>query len=162
MKTMMNRILLVSSFLFIFLVILAGCGPNNYDDCVLKNLKGINNTRVATAILITCREKFPLPPKEEKPSVEVPSEVLAKLDGRVEQELSWGKLKGKIDNQNEEWTITSITIVVFPYDTENKEKEYITELILKPFSVENIEIEIMEPKDPKWGWNIVSAKGYTN
>ena len=38
---------------------LIGCGPSNFNDCVLQNLKGVNNEEVMKAILIACRHKFP-------------------------------------------------------------------------------------------------------
>ena len=35
-------------------------GPNNYDDCVLANIKGAQNPQAAFAIKSACRSKFPL------------------------------------------------------------------------------------------------------
>lgn len=38
---------------------LAGCGPQNYDDCILENLRGVSNDRVAVQVRLACRSKFP-------------------------------------------------------------------------------------------------------
>lgn len=35
-------------------------GPNNYDDCVLANIKGAQNPQAVFAIKSVCRNKFPL------------------------------------------------------------------------------------------------------
>ena len=35
-------------------------GPDNYEDCVLENLKGVNDKYVMAAIRNICRDKFPL------------------------------------------------------------------------------------------------------
>lgn len=35
-------------------------GPNNYDDCVLGNIKGAQNKQAVFAIKSACRSKFPL------------------------------------------------------------------------------------------------------
>jgi len=76
---------LVSSFLFVFLVALAGCGPKNFDDCVLKNMKGVKDKFAAMAVTTTCRNKFPFPVEEKKIHIEVPSEVIDKIRGEIER-----------------------------------------------------------------------------
>ena len=36
--------------------------PDNYEDCVLKSMKGVESDRAASIIANTCRQKFPPPP----------------------------------------------------------------------------------------------------
>jgi hypothetical protein len=40
-------------------------GPNNYDDCIIKNMKGVTSDRAANLIRHSCRQKFPLPNQVE-------------------------------------------------------------------------------------------------
>lgn len=37
-------------------------GPNNYEECVLDNMKGVTSNVAAIAIARACRAKFPAPP----------------------------------------------------------------------------------------------------
>ena len=34
-------------------------GPGNYDECVLESMKGVTSDMAATAIVYSCRNKFP-------------------------------------------------------------------------------------------------------
>ncbi|BDD88014.1 hypothetical protein [Desulfofustis limnaeus] len=36
--------------------------PKSYEDCVLKNLKGVESEMAARLVHAACREKFPEPP----------------------------------------------------------------------------------------------------
>jgi hypothetical protein len=40
-------------------------GPNNYEECVLDNMKGVTSDQAARAIQQACREKFPVQVKEK-------------------------------------------------------------------------------------------------
>jgi hypothetical protein len=41
-------------------------GPNNYEECILENMKGVTSDQAAHAIRNACREKFPLEKKTKK------------------------------------------------------------------------------------------------
>jgi hypothetical protein len=41
------------------LIFLAGCGPNNFDECILENTKGVNDKTAAELIYMSCKNKFP-------------------------------------------------------------------------------------------------------
>jgi hypothetical protein len=34
-------------------------GPNNFDDCIIQNMKGVTSNTAAAAIRMACRQKFP-------------------------------------------------------------------------------------------------------
>ena len=66
---------LVSKLLFVSMAILPGCsGPSDYDECILKNMNGINVKMVAREIISACDNKFPEKEetKEDKNSVDIP------------------------------------------------------------------------------------------
>lgn len=54
---------------------LIGCGPRDYDECVLESMKGVNSDMAKKAIVKSCRDKFPerrpqdsdLPPEALRP-----------------------------------------------------------------------------------------------
>ncbi len=58
-----------NKYLILLVVGVAICGlawvsvltasPDSYEDCVLKNMKGVESDRVASIIAYTCRDKFP-------------------------------------------------------------------------------------------------------
>ena len=50
----MRRTLLVVSMVF-----LSGCGPSDYDECILENMKGINDKTAAGLVMQSCMAKFP-------------------------------------------------------------------------------------------------------
>ena len=52
MKNTLNIIMLS------FFLILTGCGPKDYDDCVLQHSKGVNDKYVMERIENSCKEKF--------------------------------------------------------------------------------------------------------
>lgn len=88
-----------SSTVFIFIsCILAGCGPSNFEDCVLQNLKGINNEDVKTAVLMTCRKKFPSKFAACSPSSLDPQEF-SKISGKASV-LETGKPYFSVDIYN--------------------------------------------------------------
>ena len=160
---------LVSKLLFISIAILPGCfGPSDFDECILKNMKGVNNGSVADAIYESCENKFPK--KEENKRVDIPPNVLADLEGKFEFLYPTLKtlLKGTIYNPNLEWTITRITFEIGPIPNRfepKKEsdplkiKKYQKGISLKPQSVDSFSIDILEPPT-KFNVNIISAKGY--
>lgn len=54
------RLLLISAFLTLYSNNLyAGLfGPSNYDECLLENLKGVNNNHAVALITQSCQDKF--------------------------------------------------------------------------------------------------------
>ena len=158
---------LVSSFLFVFLVALAGCGPKNFDDCVLKNMKGVKDKFAAMAVTTTCRNKFPFPVEEKKIHIEVPSEVIDKIRGEIELYSDRKYLKGEFYNPTTEWTITSVTIgIINKKIASSKEAEegefrkYQIALLLNPQTVETFVGVSVLAVTTEWSWDIFSAKGY--
>lgn len=50
----MNKIIM-----FLPLLLLAACGPKTYEDCVIENVKEVNNNAAVCAIRQACAKKFP-------------------------------------------------------------------------------------------------------
>lgn len=46
--------------IFLFISVLPGCSsPDNFDDCILENLKGVGDPMATKLIYRSCRNKFP-------------------------------------------------------------------------------------------------------
>ncbi len=52
----MKKLFLISP---IFLL-LAACGPSTYEECILDNIKGVNNDKVLHEVRRACRGQFPV------------------------------------------------------------------------------------------------------
>ncbi len=44
-------------------------GPSDYDECILKNMKGEEGKTAASLIMMSCRNKFPLQAKKKPVTV---------------------------------------------------------------------------------------------
>ncbi len=49
------------ALIFIAVFTLTACQPETYEECLLKNLKGIDGDLAATLVADACRKQFPLP-----------------------------------------------------------------------------------------------------
>lgn len=59
-------------------------GPDNFDDCILESMKGINSNSAANIIYRSCKNKFPV--KKDEP-VEQDKKVVEYVDPIVESEF---------------------------------------------------------------------------
>ncbi len=72
--------------------ILGNAGQQNYEDCILNNMKGVQSDIAAQAILDACRSKFPNAnggaglPAQSKPGI-LPNQALNQLNGELLQDL---------------------------------------------------------------------------
>ncbi len=61
----MRYLLAVMPLVLLPTLFLSGCdevfGPRNFEDCLLKNARGVNSDGAAKLIYRACREKFPKP-----------------------------------------------------------------------------------------------------
>lgn len=134
-------------------------GPDDYDECILNNMKGTTSDIAARAIYRSCREKFP---EEVEVYESLPREALASVSGRGSiNEI--GSFRGKIHNGSG-WAIKEMKIAI----KDNKSgdiKEYNegytingSSFMLSPNEVGFLDFMVIDsPDDISW-W-IVSAKG---
>ena len=153
---------LAPKLFFVSMAIFPGCfSPSDFDECILKNMKGINNESVADAIYDSCENKFPK--KEENKRVDIPPNVLDDLEDKPWSTLYKSRtyFTGSIYNPNLEWTITNITIEIGPKKEIDplKIKKYQTGVLLEPQSVGSYALFILEPPAEFYS-TIISAKGY--
>ena len=137
-------------------------GPSDYDECILKNMKGVTSDLAARLVRRSCRAKFP---RKERQSVELSSSVLDKIDGKAGIG-QYGDFEGNIFNGNTNWTITSLTIRIVDNTTKNY-RDYKTSVTqagyvsspLPPLSKGSFKIKPYDlPKDRSW--SILNGRGY--
>jgi len=70
-------LLVVTLFLTVSSVACVDDAPHNFNDCILKNMRGVTNNMAAAEIKRSCREKFPEPGEEKEPERELDDAELA-------------------------------------------------------------------------------------
>lgn len=116
-------------------MLLQGCGPSNYEECILDNMENAANAAAAYQIRMACKSKFGVSePDEKKPVISVENEYL------WERESVFGVLENikineipskssvKITNSNST-SIKSITLSNPLSGTCDKNKSNYTEFI---------------------------------
>ncbi|MAA69576.1 MAG: hypothetical protein CL915_12670 [Deltaproteobacteria bacterium] len=94
--------------------ILGNAGQQNYEDCILNNMKGVQSDIAAQAILDACRSKFPNAnrgdglPAQSKPGI-LPNQALNQLNGELLQDLG-SELVFRLYNGSSDWEIHSLTL----------------------------------------------------
>ena len=94
--------------------ILGNAGQQNYEDCILNNMKGVQSDIAAQAILDACRSKFPNAnggaglPAQSKPGI-LPNQALNQLNGELLQDLG-SELIFRLYNGSSDWEIHSLTL----------------------------------------------------
>jgi hypothetical protein len=67
-------------------LLLVGCGPSTYEECILENMKGVSSDIAARAIHGACRKKFsedlpsPIPAPEAAAPAPAPEPANAERD----------------------------------------------------------------------------------
>lgn len=109
-------------------------GPINYEECILKNMKGVTSDKAVLEIRKACRAKFPKKPikkpiKKQKLR-DVPKKVLENITGKAwftdkahPDASSIYNLYARLHNDNAKWTISKVEIRIF--DKTTKTYEYI-------------------------------------
>ena len=153
------------NFVFVLLLALAGCdkitGPHDYDDCILKSMKGVNSNLAASAIIRSCRKKFP---ERKSADVALPSSALRQLTGHAGMG-DFGYFSGNIYNGNRDWTVTQVTITLLPKGKEKDAaafldaKEYNEDVTVAPLTSSSFSFAVDGPKR-EYSWNIVGARGH--
>ena len=158
-------------------------GPSNYEECILKNMKGVTSDKAVLEIRKACRAKFPKKPIKKPKLRDVPKKVLEDITGDA-----WFEDKAHTDapciynfyarlhNDNAKWTITEVKIRIF--DKATKTYEYILSHEPSGDIFDEIESEMAQEWEElppfetevfpffaqklpvKWEWDIIGAKGY--
>lgn len=135
-------------------------GPNDYDECILENMKGVESNAAAYAIRKSCRKKFPEESNSEK-LVPLPPKVLEKIDGKAFM-TSYGWFNGSIFNGSENWHIASLRIRITDNVLETS-RDYHTSFStphISPFSRSEFSFEPFDtPSDLTW--EVLSGEGYS-
>lgn len=129
-------------------------GPKNYNECILENMKGVTNDIAAEAIRNSCRVEFA--PKVPE-SVDLPQSVLAKVSGNADKS-SYGYFSGTIANNDDAWTVTSLTIRITEKATKQY-KDYETIVYILPLSAGDIIFQTVQARTAL-GWQIISGRGF--
>jgi hypothetical protein len=94
--------------------ILGNAGQQNYEDCILNNMKGVQSDIAAQAILDACRSKFPNASggtgltARSKPGV-LPNQALNQLNGELLQDLG-SELIFRLYNGSSDWEVHSLSL----------------------------------------------------
>ncbi len=149
----------------VLLLALSGCdqviGLRNYDDCILKTMKGVNSDMAAKAIIFSCRNKFP---GRKAEASQLPPEALRQLTGHASMG-DFGYFYGNIYNGNRDWTVTQVTIRLIPKGKEKgaaaflDAKEYNKDVSVPPLTSSSFLFTVDGPKQ-EYSWNIVGARGH--
>jgi len=144
-------------------------GPSNYDDCVLKELKGTQPISDAAAVIVgACRRKFPdKEHREEERSLggdlqEMNPFLLGSLTGRAG--LEYGSIyAGDLYNGTKDFTITEVEIEVSAITRrDTASRTYRTKVLAPPLGTGHFSFTIILG-DPgsTYAWSITGARGYS-
>lgn len=152
-------------FVLLTFLILAGCDqlsePRTFDDCILKNMKGVTSDHAAVLINRSCREKFPQGSTEREKSRTLTSLEIGNLTGRAG--LSYGNhYSGSMYNGNRDITVTSVTIRVSGKLRESDtSRDYTVDVTIPPLSTQTFRFNIVEGDEgTEYSWSIIGARGY--
>jgi hypothetical protein len=143
------------------LLSISGCGPRDYDECVLKAMKGVTSDFAARAIVKSCRDKFP---GRKQQDAQLPAEALLRLAGHGQ--VKDGSFSGNIYNGNSDWTVTQVTIKLTPYSPPNDPfdallatREYNADVNAAPLTNRRLYFSVDAPL-ADYSWSISRARGY--
>lgn len=145
--------------------------PADYDECILKKLTASMDKSVASAIVESCRSKFPEKEKPKKELLELPSEARQKINGKFGISDYGGS--GNIYNGNEDWHIEEIIILVgepgwldkaIAHDNNKllekpRTERYKIQLSVPPLSSKDFTVKVNWPSNEKYDWFIADSRG---
>ena len=140
-------------------------GPNNYEECILENMKGVTSDEAAREIKRACRSKFPH--KTVKDFSDVPVSVLKNITGeawfidKAHPDASrTGNFYVKLYNNNAKGTIHRMKIRITDKATGTYEDvSGVADWPLSPFE-RRIFGFFVQKVPTKWEWNITGATGF--
>lgn len=146
-------------------------GPDDYDECIIAGMKGVQSDVAAQLVHRSCLKKFPLKKSKSQISQKIPLESKEHITGRASI-TSYGYFSGNIYNGNPDWTITELIINLtekgwlekrilakeeMPLPRQNK---YRIEINVPPYTNKAFSISVDWPKGEPYEWNIYEAQGH--
>lgn len=157
----------IVSFLILAILLpgLAGAAaPSDYDECILKSMKGVKSDLAAKSIIRSCRNKFRDTPRGKLESRALSFDEMLQITGRARfRGPSLGdNFSGKIYNGNSDITVSEITIqITTAIGGKEITKLYRDDVTIEPQTAGYFGFNILEgDKDADYSWTINSAKGY--
>lgn len=134
--------------------------PRNYDDCILKNMKGVTSNDAALQIQVACMSKFPQEGNKRCKLREMTTTESSKVTGNASITRVTGPyFSGSFYNANDTATVEAIT-VIFTADNIKPPQEY--DLFLSypiaPRSSQDAGISVQRMPDKNFKWGIKSIK----
>ena len=149
----------IKVFKFIgLLFFLGGCGPNNFDECILENTKGVNDKTAAELIFLSCKNKFP--EKIEKNIcnlVEFHESQKAKIKFSIPTISDFKFLNIDFYNGNDELDVREI-VASINYSDEQRKYNFSLKVV-PPLSAGSGGAHLSEMPTSDWSVKISSVKG---
>ena len=149
---------------FVTFAFVAGCdqlvGPANYDDCILKNMRGTTNSSAAADIRDACQAKFPGIASNQIAPHELNLQETSAITGRGRPAYE-NTFKGNLYNGNKDIAVTEVQIQVTTTEAGNKvARAYAIKITIPPQTAKDITFEfIVGDKGSDTSWIITAAKG---
>ena len=184
-----NVPVLLASVVFLFPATSHGDSleASNYDECIIDAMRGVSSDVAARAIIESCRNLFPEPPREVAPpaptaeAVPAPAAVPAtpvapaSIDTAEARSLTTEELgrlsaaakifgsayRVTVNNGNPNLTLTEVTIAVWDDDdpTVNR-KEYKEAARIAPLTSGVVKYTVhYRGSETGWSWRVVAARG---
>ena len=164
------KLIALASF-FILAIMVAGVVdwivPSNYDECILKSMKGVTSDIAADFVASSCGEKFKVEPKKQLSSRPLTNQELDQLDGKAD--LRYGistagsiSYQGTIFNGNSIVIVAEITIqVTTTIGGKKVSRLYTDDVFIRPGTTAAFNFNIVSgDKGADYSWDINGAKGY--
>lgn len=156
---------LTKTLLIFFCVLTSGCNQisegDTYEDCILKNMRGVQGDVGARLIWDSCRKKFPEVGQSRTNARELKPGEISAITGRAA--LSYGKsFSGNLYNGNKDLTVTQIELQI---NTKEGGKDvtrlYTSDLKIPAQSAKDFSFQIVVgDQGSEHSWRIMNAKGY--
>ncbi len=141
--------------------------PSNYDECILKSMKGVTSEFAADFVANSCSEKFKVELKRQLSSRPLTNQELDRLDGKAD--LRYGistegsiSYEGTIFNGNSIVIVAEITIqVTTTIGGKKVSRLYTDDVFIRPGTTGVFNFNIVRgDKGVDYSWDINGAKGY--
>lgn len=132
-------------------------GPSTYEECILKEMKGVTSNQAAGLIARACRGKFPEKSLFDDtqnnpiPVRDLSNDEIAKITGSLT--CFQGYLSGTLHNGNERVSIRSVNIYF-------QEREYEEDFMFtSPLGTSDIKLKVVGCEKGDSSWSILKAQG---
>ena len=152
-------------FLITPLILLVGCDQNlslqNYDSCILNNMKGVDSDLGSAQIIESCRAKFPEDHEYLKKIRNLSPAEVRLLDGRAGISFE-DRYSGTLYNGNESVTVTSVRVqITLKNDKKKISRIYKVSVKIPPQTTSSFGFTIIsDHKGSESIWEIVDGKGF--